>query len=101
MDDRDKEGIRARPDECRPAIRPEPIPILCRAHVPKRVVLGRASVNLFGVNDPELERAQRDEAQNKAAALTKLAYHAAGDIMGAILSHARPPRKRPDWAMSA
>ena len=101
MDHCNEERVRARPDERRPGIGPEPIPVFRRADVPKRVVFRRTSVDLFGVNEPELERAERDEAQNEAVSLPKLAYHAAAGTMGAILSHARPSRKRPDWARSA
>src|SRR5580765_5725944 len=75
MEDRNEQRVGARTNEARPAIGRAPIPMFGRAHVPERVVLRRASVDLLGVNHEELETRQKHQAQEQAMTLPKLSTH--------------------------
>ena len=68
VDQRDEQRISRRPDESRPAVGRAPIPILSRAHKPKRIVFRRASVNVFRLHQPEPEKNEKPQPDREPAA---------------------------------
>lgn len=55
VNESDEQRIGWRPSESSPTVFGAPIPILRGVHEPKRIVLRRASINLFGMDQPKLE----------------------------------------------
>ena len=71
MNDSNEQGISRRPNECSPTVFRSPIPMLRGVHEPKRVVLGRASIDLFGMDQPKLEGGKDKESERKSVAANK------------------------------
>src|SRR4051812_17579882 len=74
MGDRNKQGIRAWPNERGPAVGRPPIPVFRRADVPERVVLGRAAVRFLSLDDPELEETYQQQPNKQAVTIPKISH---------------------------
>jgi hypothetical protein len=46
-----------------------------RAYVPKRIILRRAAINLFRMDDPEFEKRENEEAEEKAVTPPDMPHH--------------------------
>lgn len=71
MNESDEQGISRRPNEGGPTILGPPVPVFYGVHEPKSIVLGRASINVFGVDQPKLEDGKKKKSDRKSMAAEK------------------------------
>ena len=71
MDESDEQGISRRPNEGGPTIFGSPIPMFRGVDEPKSVVLGRTSINLFGVDQPKLDDDKKKKSDRKSVRLRR------------------------------